>query len=64
MGFVYVYVWISQEATRLGYYVKNKDGGEYENWCWPGDAMYIIERIKTHRKVVVKWLLIFKYKAQ
>ena len=48
----------------MGYYVKNKDGGEYENWCWPGDAMYIIERIKTHRKVVVKWLLIFKYKAQ
>ena len=25
-----------QEASRLGYYIKNKDGGEYDNWCWPG----------------------------
>ncbi len=28
---------LTQEATRLGHYVKNKDGGEYENWCWPGN---------------------------
>ena len=30
--------WFSmlQEASRLGYYIKNKDGGEYDNWCWPG----------------------------
>ena len=25
-----------QEASSLGYYVKKKEGGEYENWCWPG----------------------------
>ncbi|RMX38788.1 hypothetical protein pdam_00017684 [Pocillopora damicornis] len=30
-----------KEATRLGYYVKNKDGGEYENWCWPGTSSWI-----------------------
>jgi len=28
---------IFQEASRLGLYIKNKDGGEYENWCWPGN---------------------------
>ncbi|KAJ7374235.1 hypothetical protein OS493_007312 [Desmophyllum pertusum] len=32
---------IHEEATSLGYYVKNKDGGEYENWCWPGTSSWI-----------------------
>ena len=29
-----------QEASRLGYYIKNKDGGEYDNWCWPGKLTF------------------------
>ena len=29
-----------QEASRLGYYIKNKDGGEYDNWCWPGELNF------------------------
>lgn len=32
---------IHEEATKLGYYVKNKDGGEYDNWCWPGSSSWI-----------------------
>ena len=26
-----------QEASSKGYYVKNKDGADYEGWCWPGN---------------------------
>ncbi len=28
--------YIHQEAQKLGYYVRNKDGHEYDGWCWPG----------------------------
>jgi len=27
---------VFQEAKDKGYYVKNKDGGDYDGWCWPG----------------------------
>uniref|UniRef100_A0A182QSP4 Glucosidase II subunit alpha n=1 Tax=Anopheles farauti TaxID=69004 RepID=A0A182QSP4_9DIPT len=29
------------ECTDRGLYVKNKDGGDYEGWCWPGAASYV-----------------------
>lgn len=29
---------IFSEAQQLGYYVKNKDGGEFDGWCWPGEC--------------------------
>ncbi|XP_041765356.1 neutral alpha-glucosidase AB [Anopheles merus] len=29
------------ECTDKGLYVKNKDGGDYEGWCWPGSASYV-----------------------
>lgn len=28
------------ELTDRGYYIKNKDGKDYEGWCWPGSASY------------------------
>ncbi|XP_055615481.1 neutral alpha-glucosidase AB [Toxorhynchites rutilus septentrionalis] len=28
------------DCTDRGYYVKNKDGNDYEGWCWPGAASY------------------------
>ena len=27
---------VHKEATEKGHYVKNKDGSDYEGWCWPG----------------------------
>lgn len=27
---------IHNEIRSRGFYVKNKDGGDYEGWCWPG----------------------------
>lgn len=29
------------DCTDKGYYVKNKDGNDYEGWCWPGSSSYI-----------------------
>lgn len=27
---------IHNEIRSRGFYIKNKDGGDYEGWCWPG----------------------------
>lgn len=32
---------VHEEATSRGYYVKNKDGGDYEGWCWPGSSSWL-----------------------
>ncbi|XP_072293814.1 neutral alpha-glucosidase AB isoform X2 [Eucyclogobius newberryi] len=31
---------IHNEIQSKGFYIKNKDGGDYEGWCWPGSAGY------------------------
>lgn len=28
------------DLTDRGYYIKNKDGKDYEGWCWPGSSSY------------------------
>mmetsp|Transcript_30849 Transcript_30849/g.69275 ORF Transcript_30849/g.69275 Transcript_30849/m.69275 type:complete len:938 (-) Transcript_30849:398-3211(-) len=33
--------YIHSEATAKGLYVKNKDGGDYDGWCWPGSSSYL-----------------------
>lgn len=30
---------IHNEIRSRGFYVKNKDGGDYEGWCWPGKRL-------------------------
>ncbi len=32
--------WVHNDCTSQGLYVKNKDGGDYEGWCWPGASYY------------------------
>nr|BBD49478.1 alpha-glucosidase [Trilocha varians] len=32
---------LHEDATELGYYVKDKDGKDYEGWCWPGSSSYL-----------------------
>lgn len=32
---------IHDEATQLGYYIKNKDGADYDGWCWPGSSSWL-----------------------
>ncbi|XP_056295020.1 neutral alpha-glucosidase AB isoform X1 [Pseudoliparis swirei] len=31
---------IHNEIRNRAFYIKNKDGGDYEGWCWPGSAGY------------------------
>ncbi|XP_045781311.1 neutral alpha-glucosidase AB isoform X1 [Maniola jurtina] len=31
---------VHEDCTERGYYVKNKDGNDYEGWCWPGSSSY------------------------
>ncbi|XP_074991310.1 neutral alpha-glucosidase AB isoform X6 [Calonectris borealis] len=31
---------VHNELRSRGFYVKTKDGGDYEGWCWPGSAAY------------------------
>jgi len=30
--------YIHKEASDKKYYVQNKDGAEFDGWCWPGEA--------------------------
>lgn len=32
---------VHSEASEKGYYVKNKDGNDFEGWCWPGSSSYL-----------------------
>jgi Glycosyl hydrolases family 31 len=33
--------YIHKEASSKGLYVKNKDGGDFDGWCWPGQSSYL-----------------------
>lgn len=30
-----------EQAERLGYYIKDKDGKNYDGWCWPGSSSWV-----------------------
>ena len=30
---------LHKTGREQGYYIKNKDGNDYEGWCWPGDKI-------------------------
>jgi len=32
--------WVHNDLTSKGLYTKNKDGSDYEGWCWPGASYY------------------------
>ena len=33
---------IHKEIRSKDFYIKNKDGGDYEGWCWPGTLPCLI----------------------
>lgn len=33
--------YIYKEAGELDILLKNKDGKEYEGWCWPGSSSWV-----------------------
>lgn len=34
---------VYSEAKGLGFLVKNKDGADYEGWCWPGEDIGVAQ---------------------
>ncbi|KAL7131943.1 hypothetical protein ABFS83_12G038900 [Erythranthe nasuta] len=32
---------IHEEASKKGYYVKDKTGNDFDGWCWPGSSSYL-----------------------
>ncbi|CAD7091219.1 unnamed protein product [Hermetia illucens] len=60
-----------QDCTDRGLYTKNRDGHDYEGWCWPGSSsypdifnpearkyfadQYLLENFKTTTKDVMIW---------
>jgi alpha 1,3-glucosidase len=32
---------VSKQAQTLGLFVRDKDGKDFEGWCWPGNSQYI-----------------------
>ena len=32
---------IHQTATSRGFYIKDRNGGDLEGWCWPGSSSYL-----------------------
>lgn len=32
---------LHNEATNMGYYIKTREGKDYEGWCWPGSSSYL-----------------------
>ena len=32
---------IYKEAKDKNLFIKNKDGGEYDGWCWPGEIFNV-----------------------
>ncbi|CAG4975279.1 unnamed protein product [Colias eurytheme] len=32
---------LHEDATEQGLYVKDKDGKDYDGWCWPGSSSYL-----------------------
>src|SRR5690606_5060908 len=49
---------VYSEAQKLGYFVKNHRGEEYEGWCWPGASAYLDF---YNPKVRDWWASLYKY---
>lgn len=39
---------IHNEIRSRGFYIKNKDGGDYEGWCWPGKTSTVFVLVWFH----------------
>eukprot|EP01043_Picozoa_sp_COSAG02_P017594 COSAG02_NODE_800_length_17049_cov_14.510737_12_plen_980_part_00 len=49
---------VHKEASAKGYYIKNKDGNDFDGWCWPGSSSYLDY---TTEKVRDWWASQFDY---
>lgn len=47
---------LHDEIQSRDLYVKNKDGGNYEGWCWPGKRLNIAAKCKPSRPMLGMWM--------
>ncbi|KAJ3391269.1 hypothetical protein HDU92_009129 [Lobulomyces angularis] len=52
--------YVSKEAKALDLFVKNKDGGDFEGWCWPGNSQWLDYTDPKARKF---WAEQFKFES-
>jgi alpha 1,3-glucosidase len=41
---------IHSGANEKGFYVKKKEGGDYDGWCWPGSSRYCRPHVAWSRQ--------------
>lgn len=51
--------YVHKEASKQGLYIKDKDGNDFDGWCWPGASSY---PDFTNEKVREWWATQFQYK--
>eukprot|EP00158_Paraphelidium_tribonemae_P008381 Partr_v1_DN28567_c0_g2_i1_m72816 putative Glucosidase, alpha len=51
---------VKKEASTKGFFVRKKDGGEYDGWCWPGSSSWIDFTNPDARQF---WAKLFAYGA-
>lgn len=49
---------VHKQASEKGYYVKKRDGSDYEGWCWPGSSSWIDYTVPAAR---FWWGELFRY---
>lgn len=50
--------YVSQKANELDIFIKDKDGGLYDGWCWPGDSNWLDY---SNPKAREYWADLFEY---
>ena len=50
-------------ATEKGLYVKNKEGKDYEGWCWPGQSSWLDFLRPEAREYWIEQLALDSYKG-
>ncbi|RKO90353.1 glycosyl hydrolases family 31-domain-containing protein [Blyttiomyces helicus] len=54
---------VSKEAKEEGIFVKDKDGKDFEGWCWPGDSNWIDYTMPEGRRFWAEKFLYTEYQG-
>lgn len=49
---------VKDQVSQRGMFVRSKDGGEYDGWCWPGSSSWVDYYSKEAR---IFWASLFSY---
>jgi alpha 1,3-glucosidase len=43
---------VSKQAQALGIFVRDKEGKDFEGWCWPGNSQWIDYTVSRFRLTI------------